>query len=198
MCLNEGVKKVTPKIVLARVISRVLDPLLEVPVAIMLAVYVAVSEGIRWRFLGLLLFVDLVVPFVFFLTMLYHKQITSWDVRERRERIPLYFFTMLCHLGGVWLAHELGKTELSANLLAFWLTGMVFAVTTTFWKISLHAGVNAFLITLIIRTMGVAWLPLVLIMPLVYWARIVDKHHTPWQLAAGTILGIMGGLFGLA
>ncbi len=182
---------------LTQLVSRLFDPTLEIPLAILFAVYIAVSEGVRWRFLGILLFIDLVVPLIFFLTMLYHKQIKDWDVRERRERLPLYFFTMLCHLGGVWLARELGRVELAQLLFIFWGMGLIFAGVTVFWKISIHGGVNAFLITLINYFYDWTLLWLYIVLFLVGWARVRDKHHTLWQYVAGCVLGALGLLVGL-
>lgn len=180
----------------AQIISRVFDPMLEIPAAIGLAILLTVREGIRWRFLGLILFIDLVVPLVFFAIMLLKGQIKDWDVRERRERIPLYFFTMVCHLAGVWLAFALGKVELSRLLLVFWLSGVLFAGVTIFWKISLHGGVNALLITLLNYFFDWRYLYLYLILVVVGWARVKGGHHTPLQYAAGVTLGIASVLAG--
>ena len=168
----------TPRAILAEVISRVFDPVWEIPAAIVLAVMFAMQEGLRWRFLGLLLFIDGIVPFIFFLTMLQHKQIRDWDIQNRRERIPLYAFTLMCHLGGIWLAHELGKAELVAVLSVFYLVAIVFAGITTFRKISLHTGVNAVLITAIVLFYGPQYAWLYATLALVTWARVYQKHHT--------------------
>ena len=174
----------------AEVISRILDPVWEIPLALLLAVGFAVREGMRWRFMGLLLFIDAIVPIIFFLLMLYHKQIRDWDMQNRRERIPLYLFTMLCHLGGIWLAHELGKTELVNILLVFYAVGTVFALTTLTWKISLHSGVNAALFTIINIFYGSKYLWLYLMLCLVMWARVHQKHHSWAQVIAGAGVGI--------
>lgn len=190
-------KKNKNLLLLSRIISRVFDPPHEILMAVLLAVYVAVKEGLRWRFLGVILFIDSVVPFIFFLTMLYNKQVSSWDIRKREERLPIYLFTMLCHLGGVWLAHELGKDELAWTLLTFWLTGITFAIITFFWKISLHAGVNAFLATLIVTTFGYKYIWVYSLVMIVMWARKYDKHHTWVQLLGGAGLGILGALLGI-
>lgn len=198
MWLNERMtKKDKNLLLLSRIVSRVFDPPHEILVAILLAVYIAVKEGLRWRFLSLILFIDAVVPFIFFLTMLYNKQVASWDIRKREERLPIYLFTMLCHLGGVWLAHELGKSELAWTLFAFWLTGITFVVITAFWKISLHAGVNTFLATLIVSTFGYKYLWVYVFVLLVMWARAYDGHHEWRQLVAGAVLGILGALVGI-
>jgi len=177
------------KKIFAEIISRGLDPVWEMPAALLIAVGFAVHEGLRWRFLGLLLFIDAIVPVIFFLTMLYHKQIKDWDMQKRSERIPLYIFTMICHLGGIWLAHELGKVELVNVLLVFYAVGITFALTTFKWKISLHAGVNAGLITIINIFYGWRFSWLYLLLCLVMWARVYQKHHTWAQVIAGAIVG---------
>lgn len=178
--------------IVAEIISRVLDPVWEVPLAILLAVLFAVREGLRWRFLGLLLFIDALVPFIFFLVMLCNRQLVNWDMQKREQRIPLYAFTLLCHLAGLWLAHELGKSELVSVLSVFYLVGITFALITLKWKISLHAGVNAVLFTAINIFYGWQYVWLYALLGLVMWARVYQRHHSLGQVLAGAILG--GGM----
>ena len=196
MWLNGVMKKLRgAKDIFAEVISRVLDPVWEIPLAIILAVGFAMSEGLRWRFLGMILFIDAVVPMIFFLTMLYHKQIKDWDIQSRVERIPLYLFTLVCHLGGLWLAHELGKSELVGILLVFYAVAVVFFLITLKWKISLHAGVNGVLITAVNMFYGWRFGWLYGLLFLVMWARVYQKHHSWAQVIAGAVLG--AGLVGM-
>ena len=177
------------KAIFAEVVSRVLDPVWEIPLAIMLAIAFAVREGLRWRFLGIILFIDAVVPMIFFLTMLYHKQIKDWDIQNRMQRIPLYLFTLICHLGGLWLAHELGKGDLFKVLLVFYVVAISFFLITLKWKISLHAGVNAVLITTIVSFYGLQYAWLYGLLCLVAWARVYQKHHTWAQVVTGAGIG---------
>ena len=183
------------KDIFAEVVSRILDPVWEIPLAILLAVAFAATEGLRWRFLGLLLFIDAVVPMIFFVMMLINKQIKDWDIQKREQRIPLYTFTLICHLAGLWLAHELGKSELVSVLSVFYIVGIIFALITLNWKISLHAGVNAVLFTTINIFYGWQYLWLYGLLALVMWARVHQKHHTWEQVIAGACLG--GGLVGV-
>jgi membrane-associated phospholipid phosphatase len=177
------------KKIIAEVFSRLLDPTVEIPAALFLAVGFAVQEGLRWRFMGLLLFIDAIVPLIFFLTMLEHKQISDWDIQKRTQRLPLYIFTMACHLGGLWLAHELGKTSLTSVLLVYYVVAISFFVITLKWKISLHAGVNAVLITTLnVFTNWKYWWLYGLVLA-VMWARVYQKHHTWAQVVAGAALG---------
>jgi len=177
---------------LAEIISRVFDPVWEIPLSLLLVVAVVMQEGLRWRFVGLLMFVDAVLPMIFFLVMLVNKQIKNWDIRERKDRLPLYFFTMICHLGGVWLAHETGRGELAMILLVYFAVGVIFALITIWWKISLHTGVNAVLITSLNMLTEWRYWYLYVILLLVFWARIYQRHHTATQALAGALLG--GGM----
>lgn len=181
----------------AEVVSRVLDPVWEIPIAILLAIAFAVREGLRWRFLGLILFIDEVVPFIFFLTMLYHKQLVNWDMQKRSERLPIYFFTLLCHMVGLWLAHETGKTELVYVLGVFYAIGIMFGLITLKWKISLHAGVNAVLITTVNIFYQWQYTWLYALLYLVMWARVYQRHHSWGQVIAGASGGIVLVYLGL-
>jgi hypothetical protein len=183
--------------VLARVLSRVLDPVWEVPLALLLAIAFAVREGLRWRFVGLLLFIDFVVPFIFFLLMIKHGQISNWDTDSKAQRLPILFFGLLCNLGGLWLAHALGKTELMSVLIVYYLIAIVFFLITIFWKISLHAGINAILITSLNMFYGWRYPWLYLFLLAVMWARVYERHHTWMQVTLGALLGtgmVIGGL----
>ncbi len=181
--------------VFAEIVSRILDPVWEIPIGILMAIGFAVTEGLRWRFLGVLLFIDAVVPFIFFLIMLRHKQIVNWDMQKRGERIPIYVFTLLCHLAGLWLTLELGKIELASVLGVFYVIGLAFGLITLRWKISLHAGVNAVLFTAVNIFYGFNYLWLYGLLALVMWARVYQRHHTWEQVIAGAVLG--GGMVGV-
>lgn len=182
---------------LAEVISRVLDPVWEIPVAIGIAILFAVKEGLRWRFMGMLLFVDFVVPFIFFLTMLHHHQIHNWDIDKRWERLPLIFFGLVCNLGGIWLARELGKNDLMAILMVFYGVAVVFFLITLKWKISLHAGVNSVLFTIINALYGYKYLYLYFLLLPLAWARVYQKHHTSLQFVLGAVLGSVMVVIGM-
>ncbi len=176
---------------IAEVISRIFDPVWEIPLALLLSVTFAMQEGLRWRFLGLLLFIDAVMPLIFFLIMLWHKQIKDWDIQSRMQRIPLYLFAMVCHLGGVWLAHETGRGELAQMLGVYYVVALVFFVITLFWKVSLHTGVNAVLITTLNMFTGWKYWYLYGILILVAWARVYQKHHNWKQVVMGAGLGTL-------
>ena len=53
-----------------------------------------------------------------------------------------------------------------------------FSLITFFWKISGHAFINALVTGYIIQWFGWSWWPVLLIVPLVSWSRVVRKDHT--------------------
>ncbi len=167
----------------------------ELPLAILLAIAFAVKEGLRWRFLGLLLFIDAVVPIIFYCLMVYHKQISNWDADKRSQRIPVLLFALFCHLVGLGIAHELGKGELVSILGVFYVIGIAFVAVTSKWKISFHSTVNAGLITMLNMFYDWRYSWLYALLPLVMWARVYQKHHTWQQVVAGAVLG--GGMVGV-
>lgn len=187
----DWVKEVETKKIF-QAVSRIFDPVVEIPIALVLAVWFAVSNSLRWRFLVGLLFLDAVVPFVFFLIMLVKGEVSNWDIRDRRERIPIYLFSLFMHFLGVGLAWVTGKHELLVILLAFYGVALLFMGITFFWKISLHTGVNALLVTFFNLLMGWSYLWLYVIVLIVGWARVEGKHHTIYQIAAGALLGGFG------
>lgn len=176
---------------LAWVISRVFDPVIEIPLLIASVIFVAVANGLRFRFLIFLLFTDALLPAVYMLWGLATKRIADWDMTRREERASLYFFTIFCHLFGVVFAYLLGKVLLAKILFIFWSLAVVFALITVVWKISIHAGVNAAALAFFNHYFGWQnywWLALVL--AAVLWARVETKKHTWAQVTAGAVLAV--------
>lgn len=176
---------------MAWAISRIFDPVVEIPILLSASVYLVLTNGLRWRFLLLLLLIDAVLPALYMVIGLLKGYITDWDMTKRRERYGLYFFTIMTHLFGVVLAYFLGKTILFEILLVFWLLAVIFGIVTLFWKISIHAGTNAALVAFFNHYYGWSnywWLILVLIV--VMWSRIEIKKHTLAQVSLGAGLAI--------
>lgn len=183
---------------LALVISRVFDPMIEIPILLFLAVYLAISNGLRWRFFVFLVGVDAMLPALYLFYGLRKGFISDWDVTNRKERYGLYFFTVMAHLFGVMTAYFLGKQELFELLLVFWTLAVVFALTTAIWKISVHAGTNAAMLAVFNHYYGwdkYWWL--VIVLGLVGWSRVVMKKHSWAQVLVGSALSLSWVTMGL-
>ncbi len=182
---------------LAQFASSVFDPRVEIPLMLIVAVVNGYRNGAELVFLGLLLFIDAVLPLWFYIHLRRKKEISDWDMTRRQERLPLFAFTTLAHLGGVGLAVAFGQIELAKVLTVFWLLAAMFTMVTWVGKVSLHVGVNAAFITYLslITSMKVVWLFLVVI--LVAWSRLELKKHGKVQVLMGGLLGMLGVLGGM-
>lgn len=178
--------------------SRIFDPVIEIPLMLFLVTTMALTNGLRWRFLVFLLIFDALLPAIYMVVGLKTKKIGDWDMTRKEDRRGLYAFTALVHFFGVVYAYFLGKDELAEVLFLLWSLAIVFAAVTYFWKISAHAGVNAVLLTLVNHYFGWSrfwWLAIILL--LVLWARVVIKKHSWAQVLAGAGLALVwveGGL----
>ena len=177
---------------LAYIISRVFDPMIEIPIILSVVVWFALTNGLRFRFFIFLLIVDALIPAGYMVWGIITKRVSDWDMTKRKERAGLYAVTVFCHAFGALYAFFLGKYELSYVLFLMWGLAAVFAVITLFWKISVHAGVNAVMVAYFNHYWGwhnYWWLVIVLV--LVLWARLEMKKHTFAQLLVGTVLALV-------
>lgn len=174
--------------VLAAAISRVFDPVIIVPLTLIATISFAMANGFRWNFLALLFILDGVIPGLWVLHRFHRKKGKDWDIHRRQERIPLYIVTVISHGAGVMVAYLIDRHPLAEILLGLWFVAVAFWLITYRWKISVHAGVNAVMVMIITLITGTSYWWLWLILPLVGWARVVNKHHSLGQVVAGSII----------
>ncbi|MBI5356069.1 hypothetical protein HZB78_00455 [Candidatus Collierbacteria bacterium] len=177
------------KTMLAVFISRLFDPAWMIPGMLAAAAGWSLLNGLRWRFIVILLLIDGLIPFLYFVHLLSTKEISDWDTTKREQRIKLYAFTLVCHSTGVIMAWLLGKIMLAKILLIFLVLAAVFTLITLIWKISIHTGVVSAAVIFLSFLFGRNWLWLFLIVALVAWARITMKKHTLLQAVAGAAVG---------
>jgi hypothetical protein len=82
-----------------------------------------------------------------------------------------------------------GPQLLTVIVLTYLCLAIVMLTISSFWKISMHmAGVGGFS-TALLFVFGLPALAAFLSLPLVAWARLHRRKHTPAQLAAGAVAG---------
>lgn len=158
---------------IATIISRVFDPF------IMLAVVIVILLSHTRVFVPA--FISIVIlPFVLFFIAWKTKRVSDWDITDRRER-PMLFWSLT--------AIEI------INIVVFKLWFLIpmilafvgFSFITHFWKISGHAFASALATGILISRFGWHWWPVLFIVPLVVWSRVVRKNHTLPQGIAGAL-----------
>lgn len=176
----------------ARIVSRVLDPIWLLPLTLVVAVYVGMDRERAGQFLILLFFWDAMLPGLFlYWWMRRGKVLSGWDVKDRRERLPLFVFVVLAHLGGVSGAYYLGYHPIAEFLLAFWLMAVVYGVITYWWKISIHTGVLSNLVTFLVYVGGGGFAVGYSLVLMMVWARVVGRYHRLSQAVMGGVIPIV-------
>lgn len=175
-----------------KVINVVLHPVTVTIPGVFLIVYKntgSVNGAFWWTFISII-FSAIVSLFV-----LYGVRkgfFTNLDVSNRKQRIILYpviIIVVLLFSGVVYLAHG-PKVLIEASFLVI-AALIILDVINTKIKVSGHVGVvSAFITGLVYAYGGIAFFSILLI-PLVAWARIVEKRHTLQETIVGAVSGIV-------
>jgi len=120
-------------------------------------------------------------------------------VRERAQRPALLAFTLASVVVGLVVLRLLHAPRDLFALMVAMVAGMAITLlVSTFWKISIHASCVAGAITSLALLVDARawWLsPLVLATA---WSRMLLRHHSLAQVAAGTFLGAVAAEIGLS
>jgi hypothetical protein len=167
-------------------VSRLFEPIVVLPVTIIVLVsrFAGLPAAALLRFF-LFFFLGIFVPIVVFRVLLLKRWGVAWDIPHRRDRvIPMILLATFFGIGYALLVLW-GNAFLNALFGTFlvWFGG--FLAITLFYKISGHVAADAFAAFLIVSQFGFAWWPVLLVIPLVAWARVRGKHHTQGQVIAG-------------
>jgi len=158
---------------IATIISRIFDPF--IMLAIVCTILLAHTTVFIPAFVAIVL-----VPFLLFFIAVKTKYVSDWDVSNRQERPKLFW--------------PLTAIEI-INIVVFQLWFLIpiiaafvgFSLITHFWKISGHAFASALTTGILVSRFGWRWWPVLLIVPIVTWSRVVRKNHTLTQVIAGAL-----------
>lgn len=175
-------------------ISRFLSPpYLAVPLLIVMGLCDPDSRvrGVLWA-LGVAL-VALVAPLLVMRRELSKGKISDWHITAREERlkpVPILMTAMavLMPLALLLLFH--GPRFLLAAFLSATVLVALNLLITVRWKISQHVSGIAVSATLVAAALGPAATPVLLLIPVVAWARVKVGVHTVWQTVAGAAAGV--------
>ena len=156
---------------LAIFVSRIFDPFVSLTAVFIILMYG--SPKFIPAFLGMV-----ILPLVLFTLAWKTKYISNWDVSDRKERPKILWAIVVIEAASVIIFHVWSLTPIICAIIGF-------SIITHFWKMSGHAMGAAYATGLIIKLFGWGWWPILLIVPLVGWARVVTKNHTVTQVIAG-------------
>ena len=150
-------------------------------------------RGLLWAVLCVSPTSGLSLPYLLYLTR--SGKVSDPRAIPRAERIgPLRVVAALHAAAFVIVTLLGGPDELRAALLSYALATLGFAVLTPVSNLSLHAAGATGAAVCLAYVFGAWGLPAFLLLPPVFWARLVLGRHTPLELALGTLVGGVGTL----
>lgn len=176
--------------ILARFISFLANPifiLISLPYFLVLKSSHNPQTALYWTFYS---WIFLAIFVVFVLVGIWKKIFTDIDISDRKQRPILYLvgaLLALFHLFGLFLLH--GPPVLFITVMGIMLGIFFGSVINIKVKASVHvAAISALVTALSIVYQGYYFL-LFLLIPVVGWARLRMKRHTPAEVIVGAIFG---------
>jgi membrane-associated phospholipid phosphatase len=184
----------------ARFVSDVFSPpMLALPIMVMGAWKSGVPGA--WHFLVLYAAIAILIPMVDLIWQLRTGRITDIHMPNRDERTRSFVLSITCGaVALVLLVHLAGPPLIVAMALATLLQGVVLFALTLRWQVSIHSAAAASFAAITLLFFGAEAALVVLIIPLVGWARLRLDRHTPTQVVVGALIGavialvVVGGL----
>jgi len=168
-------------------------PLIAVPLFLAVGAEAAGTQGLLWAVLCVFLTSGLSLLYLVYLTRV--GKVSDPRAIPRTERVgPLRVVAALHVVAFLILTLLGGPEELRAALLSYALATLGFALLTPVTNLSLHtAGVSGAAVCLA-YVFGAWGLYAFLLLPPVFWARLVLGRHTPMELVLGALVGGGGTL----
>jgi membrane-associated phospholipid phosphatase len=124
--------------------------------------------------------------------ILIKKMHTDMDITDRNKRtVPLIFAICSYLLGFLMLLWYGAPAIVSVLMLIYSTNTLLILIINFYWKISIHAMGIAGPTAAFIFTFGPVGIIVGLIIPFVMWSRLKLKKHTPSQVIAGSLLGLL-------
>lgn len=175
--------------VVASVVSEILGPPLLITI---LVVQVAVRFGVPPMQAIVAILSLAVAPYVLTIALSRMGKVTDRYVANRKHRPIILLLMLVIVVAGLVALALMGATAPMLGLSAMAATALiVVAIISAFWKISVHATIAAFFVGVQVILYGYAGLISIVVVPVVYWARLHLKLHTHAQLLGGVLLGVM-------
>lgn len=168
---------------LAVILSRIFEPMIVLSVLLILATVQAKTDGLFLLFA----FIVIILPIALLRFWFVRARGLDWDIKDRKKRIaPLSVFLLFVFVD-LMLVRLWQNTLLTDLFTLFLMWGFGYLAITLVWKISGHTSVLMLAALLILDWYGLGMWPILFVVPLVAWARIVTKNHSLGQAIGGIV-----------
>ena len=174
-------------------ISSVFSPYIAAAIFIILVVYNYahdLNQFLPWMLTFFAFAV--VVPGVYILWLLESKKIQDIHMAKLDDRTVPFLVTAISSLTGTVLLYFLHAAKQVFMISAIYtINSLVISLITQKWKISVHTGTYATIVTLTVLIFGIRFWWLYLFLVPLAWSRIHRKRHTMWQTVAGALVSTL-------
>lgn len=183
----------TVQIRCARSISTILSPAaVSIPVVVLIAFYHTSTLLLALGYAGLTLFFLSFGPLMYVLVGVRLGKLSDLDVSRRTERTGPFLFGLLSVVLGLFVLTFIhAPKDLITVMITTAVSGVIIAVITWRWKISIHAATLASSLTMLTALYGAVMLPMFALLVLVNWSRVLLRSHTVAQVIAGSLVSMI-------
>ena len=176
----------------ARLISLIFNPIVVLAVLPYVVVLKATGNAVQAYYWTGYTLLFLLIMAIFVLYGVKRKMFTDIDISKREQRPIVFFISILIglvYLCGLYFFHA----PHMLFVITFGILGgiTVAGVINTFIKASIHTATISALLFSVAVVYGGYFILLLLLIPLVAWARIKEKRHTLSEAVVGGMLGIL-------
>lgn len=173
----------------ANLVSNVLNPpLVSVFGIFLMASFLGTPDAWRWAILFVILAVF--APTIYVYWLLKRGKIENFHIPNRENRTGPYLMIIGSNVVIVIVMVLLDAPFL---LLAFGVMGVMQStllfLINKYWKISGHTTAISGLSVFMVAALGWSMSPVLVMVPLVAWARVRTQSHSLWQTVAGVLTG---------
>lgn len=173
----------------AHLISNIINPpLVSVFGILLMASFMGTAEAWIWAWIFVAIVV--IVPTGYVYLLLRQGKIEHFHIPNRENRTKPYLVIIGSNLVGVVLMviFKAPFLMLAFGIMGVIQSGLLFLINR-YWKISGHATAISGLSVFMVAALGKPLTPVLVMIPLVAWARVKTSSHTFWQAFAGVLTG---------
>lgn len=188
--MNEATKYLTIcMLYIAQIISIIFSPLTFIPLLLLFIIIQSTPSSAEiTTSMGIVFGIGVLPVLCSLIFLKYTGQISDWGIANRKQRHTLGLIGIICAGLTAVILLKFGLTTLSGFVAILLLGNIVFSIVTLFWKISAHTTAASLFALFVSGRVGGNFYFVWLLVPLVFWARIVLKKHTILQAFGGVIL----------
>lgn len=185
-------------IILARLITFFFHPIILIAPSVFLIISAtggSLDEALLWSGVALI-FIVLIAAYI--LIGIRRGLFTNFDISKRKQRI--YLFPLVIVAGIIFLFSLIafnGPKSLLFAIIYFIISVVVLSLVTLRIKASVHVGGITVAIISAIYFFGNQYNLLLILIPVMAWARIIEKRHTLKETIVGFVFGFLLALIGI-